>query len=115
MKYSLQCYIKTPTAGIRNAVQQLIPSIDDNRVWNGEYSSITIQDPADNITIFICDVRFNVESDRNNLTTSVKGLAGVINACEEGSFVREYRTWHDGIIDGICPRPCEEQTILRKH
>ena len=114
MKYSLNCYIKTNNAGIRNAVKQLIPSIDDGRVWDGEYTNDEFQDPNDGIAVFTCDVRFRLEADRDGITNSVKGLAGVIQACEDGSFVMEYKTWHDEAVDGRCPRPCEEQTILRK-
>jgi hypothetical protein len=110
MKYSLDCYIKTDNNGIRNAVMQLIPSIDDLRVWDGEYSFGNCSDPDDGINIFSCMIRFNTESDRASVVSSVKGLAGVINACEEGSFVREHKCYHDETPQ----KPCEEETILRK-
>lgn len=111
MKYSLDCYIKTNNAGIRNAVKQVIPAIDDSRVWDKEYDFHEFEDSDDGIMVFNCMVRFNIESERNDITASVKGLAGIINACEEGSFVREHECYHDESPS----KPCEEQTILRKN
>ena len=112
MLYSLDCYIRTNNDGIRNAVKQLIPSIDDSRVWDGEYDYNN--GANEGIEIFNCSVRFYTEVDRDSITASVKGLAGVINACENGSYVQECKTWHDEAINGTPPRPCERQTILRK-
>lgn len=114
MKYSLNCYIRTNNDGIRNAVKQLIPDINNPLVWDGEYDFNEFVD-EDEISVFNCSVRFHTKADRDDITASVKGLAGVINACEGGSFVREYKTWHDEAVDGSPPRPCEEETILRKN
>lgn len=110
MKYSLDCYIKTNNQGIRNAVKQLIPSIEDDRVWSGQYSYNETVDPFDGISIFSCSIRFNLEADRNGIINSIKGLAGVINSCEVGSFVREHKCYHDETP----LKSCEEETILRK-
>ena len=110
MKYSLDCHIRTNNNGIRNAVKQLIPDIDDSRVWDGAYDFDDNED-AEGIMVFNCMMRFHTEADRNSVTTSVKGLAGVINACEDGSFVREHKCYHDETP----PRACEEETILRKN
>ena len=108
MKYSLDCYIRTNNNGIRNAVKQLIPDKNDSRVWDGEYQCDEIEDEG--VTAFVCKVRFNLESDRASVVASVKGLAGVINACEDGSFVREHKCYHDETPT----RPCVVETILRK-
>lgn len=110
MKYSLDCHIKTDNEGLRNAVKQVIPSKDDPRVFGEAYDFSETKDPVDGITIFSCSVRFHLEADRNGITNSVKGLAGIIQACEDGSFIREHKCFHDEEI----PRPCEEETILRK-
>lgn len=110
MKYSLDCHIKTDNSGIRNAVKQLIPDIDDSRVWNGEYS-FNEGAGIDGIQVFNCAVRFNVKADRDAVANSVKGLAGILNACEVGSFVREHRCYHDEVP----LKACEEETILRKN
>ena len=48
-----------------------------------------------------------------SVSASVKGLAGVINACEPGSFVKEVKTWHDENPDNP-PYPCEVLTIVSK-
>lgn len=108
MKYSLDCYIKTNNQGIRNAVKQLIPSIEDNRIWDGEYDYKEYEE--EEVSVFSCMVRFNVKADRNAIINSVRGLAGVIHSCEVGSFVREHKCYHDETD----ARPCEEETILRK-
>ena len=109
MIYSLDCCIKTNNNGIRNAVKNLIPDIDDPRVWDGQYSYTDTLD-VDSVMVFSCEVRFTTESDRNSISAEVKGLAGVINACEDGSFVREHKCYHDETPT----KPCEEETILRK-
>lgn len=112
MKYSFQCYIKTDNDGIRNAVQQLIPDRDDSRIWDVQYSCVDTVD--EDGKVFICNINFHMESDRNGITTSVKGLTGVINACNRGSYVKEYKCFHDEAINGVPPRKCEQETILRK-
>jgi hypothetical protein len=108
MKYSLDCHIRTNNDGIRNAVKQLIPDASDSRVWDGEYQHSETEDEG--VMAFSCAVRFNVEADRAAVVASVKGLAGIINACEVGSFVREHKCYHDEEV----PKACEEETILRK-
>lgn len=108
MKYSLDCYIKTNNQGIRNAIKQLIPSIEDGRIWDGEYIYKDFEDAG--IMVFSCMVRFNVKIDRDEITNSVKGLSGVINSCEISSFVRELKCYHDETP----VRRCELETILRK-
>jgi len=112
MKYSLDCHIKTDNAGLRNAVKQVIPSIEDSRVWDGSYTFDEFEDPFDleGTMVFSCSVRFHLEADRNGITNSVKGLDGIIQACEDGSFVREHKCYHDETPQ----KPCEEETILRK-
>lgn len=111
MKYSLDCFIKTDNDGIRNAVKQLIPDVNDARVWNGEYVYSEFEDIKDGIMVFNCIVRFHVKPDRDSITNSVKGLAGVINACEAGSSIREHKCYHDETPQ----KPCEQETILRKN
>jgi len=109
MKYSLDCYIKTNNQGIRNAVKQLIPSIGDNRIWNGEYIYEEFEDAG--TMVFSCMVRFNLKANRDGIASSVKGLASVINSCEDGSFVRKLKCYHDETP----ARRCELETILRKN
>lgn len=108
MKYSLDCYIRTNNQGIRNAVKHLIPGIDDSRVWDGQYDFDEFEGIEDGIMVFACMVRFNVEADRTSIVASVKGLAGIINACEIGSFVREHKCYHDEEES----KRCEIETIL---
>lgn len=108
MKYSLDCYIKTNNQGIRNAVKQLVPSIEDSRVWNGQYDYKETEEEG--VAVFSCMVRFNTKADRDGVTNSVRGLAGVIHNLESGSFVREHKCYHDETPT----KGCEEETIIRK-
>ena len=110
MKYSLDCHIKTNNAGLRNAVKQVLPSIDDTRVWGGAYDFSEFEDPFDGVIIFSCSIRFHLEADRRGVTNSVKGLTGIIQACEDGSYVREHKCYHDETPS----KACKEETILRK-
>ena len=112
MKYSIQAYIKTNNSGIRNAVQQLIPDKDDSRIWDAQYTCIdTVDEDGE---FFICNVNFHVQADRDGVVKSMKAFPGIINACEMGSYVKEYKSWHDEAVNGVPPYPCEQETILRK-
>ena len=108
MKYSLQCCIKTDNNGIRNAVKQIIPDENDSRIWDSQYSCVDTMD--EDGKVFICNISFHVKSERDGIINSIKGLEGVINACEIGSYVREYKCFHDEIP----LKSCEQETILRK-
>lgn len=112
MKCSIQAHIKTNNNGLRNAVQQLIPSKDDLRIWDVEYTCVDTVD--EDGKVLIININFHVESDRDGVVASMKGLAGVIHACESGSYVLEYKCYHDEAVDGVPPRPCEREDILRK-
>ncbi len=113
--FSLTCYIKTPTTGIRNAVKRLIPDEADPRVWAVGYYSREINDPDDGVRIFLCDARFSLESDRNGVENSIlQGVGGIIHACDPGSFVIGYKTWLDEAEHGNPPQKAEAQTVLRK-
>lgn len=111
MKYSLDCHIITNNSGIRNAVKQLIPSINDPRVWGGEYKFKEDLN-EDGIMVFHCMVRLYTEDDRNGVLSSVKGLTGIIHACEKGSVVKGHKCFHDETPQ----KPCEPEpeTEMRK-
>jgi hypothetical protein len=109
MLYALSCQIITSNDNIRKAVAQLIPDISDPRISDLGYQKGDIV--FGNVNIFKSDIKLQLESDRDDITASVKGLAGVINSCETGSFIVEYKTWHDEDV----PQQCELQTILEKN
>lgn len=110
MKYSLLCVIKTDNNGRRNAVQQVLPDIDDSRIWNVEYENVDTVDHDDGIKVLIINISFHVESDRNGVFNSVKGIEGIIQGCEFGSYMKEIKCYHDETP----ARKCEVQTILRR-
>lgn len=112
MKYSIQAHIKTDNNGVRNSVKELCVDPDDSRICDVEYECIDTVD--EDGKVLILNMTFHLESDRDGVTSAMKGLAGVINACELGSFIKEYKSWHDEAIDGVPPQKCVQQTILRK-
>lgn len=109
MKYSLDCHIITNNNGIRNAVKQLIPSIDDSRIWGEEYEYYE-KPNEDGVMIFSCRIRFHIKTERSAITSSVHGLQGILMACENESFVREHKCFHDETPK----KPCEQENVIRK-
>lgn len=112
MKLSIQAYIKTANDGRRNAVMQVLPNADDSRIWNVGYVLIDTVD--EDGKVLVINISFNVESDRNGVYNSMKGLEGIIQGCEFGSFIRIYKTWHDEAVNGVPPRPCEQEEIMER-
>lgn len=111
MKYSIQAHIKTANDGIRNAFGQLIPSESDPRLCGGDYHYEcldTVDD--DGNKVFACNITFNIKGDRDVVVASMKGLAPIINACDVGSYIMEYKSYYDEMpIKSI-----EVEAILRK-
>ncbi len=107
MKYSLDVKIITNNHGLRNAVKNILPSINHPGVWGGQYIWNEDVDGEGN-SYFFAEIKFNVKSDRDGFTNSVKGLTGIIKQCLKGSFVREHKCYHDEEIN----KPCEIETIL---
>lgn len=112
MIYSLQCYIITNNNGIRSVFKGAVPRRDDSRIHHAGY--VNADSMLGDTKILHCNIGFNAESDRDEITILIKKLAGIIHSCEKGSKIVEYKSWHDEAIDGVPPRPCEQQTILRK-
>jgi hypothetical protein len=107
VKYSLDVYIITNNNGLRNAVKNVLPSINHPGVWSDEYIWMdSINEDGDKF--FFAMIRFDVKSERDGFTNSVKGLAGIIHQCLTGSFVREHKSYHDEEES----KRCEIETIL---
>jgi hypothetical protein len=112
MKYSIQACIKTSNQGRRNAVKQLIPSPDDSRIWDIGYTCVdTVDEDGE---VLIINASFHIKSERDGVVASMNGLDGVIQGCDFGSYIRKYKTWHDEAVNGVPPRPCEQEEILRR-
>lgn len=87
--YSIDVYIRTNNPGVRNAVKALLPTEDDPKVNPYDYRWNEGAD-EEGIETLNSMIRFNLKDDRDDLLNSIKGLNGVINACEPGSFVRPH-------------------------
>ena len=109
MIYSLDLYIMTDNSGLRNAVKAVLPASNHATVWETEYEVVEGTN-FDGNDFLRAEIRFNTSGDRTAVCNSVKGLVGIVDACEVGSYVREHRCYHDEIP----PKPCEVETMLEK-
>jgi hypothetical protein len=87
--YSIDCYIRTNNQGIRTAVTAILPDKNDPRVNIYDYRLKEDVD-EEGVGFLHAMIRFDLKSDRDSILNSIKGLNGVINACEDGSFVRPH-------------------------
>lgn len=98
MIYEIQGHIKTDNNGIRTAVSAILPAVDDPKFHDGlgaDYRYIDTVDEESGIKVIIFRYVYTLEVDRENLLSSLKGLAGVINGCEAGSFIKPIGCNHD--------------------
>jgi hypothetical protein len=88
--WSIGIQITTDNEGIRTAVKNLIPAEDDPKVNTYDYRYDPDDAAEDGTKQIRCEIRFDVKADRDDVLNSLKGLAGVINACETPSYVRPH-------------------------
>ncbi len=114
MKYSFRCCIKTNNEGIRNAFVEVVPIVSDkecdSRLFGGDYLFSPDLKDEDGVKVIKCVFRFNSKSERDAFSIGVKGLSGIIQACDSGSFIMEYKCYYD---EGLGQEPYIE-TIVRK-
>lgn len=94
--YSIDCLITTDNDGIRNAVNQLLPTVNDPKVNIYDYQNKEGVN-SDGVAFLMCKIRFNVKSDRDGILNSIKGLTGVVNACDMPSYVRPHVCGGDSV------------------
>jgi hypothetical protein len=95
--YELQIRAKTNNSGIRTAVKAQLPSEGDPRFATAQldlYSFRDGVDDADGIKVIEARYLYTLESDATALLNSLKGLAGVINSCEDGSYITPFKNNH---------------------
>lgn len=97
MIYEIQGRIKTDNTGLRTAVLNLLPSSDDPQFHGGLGADYTFDDGVDEDGTKVISFRYiyTLETERESLLSSLKGLSGMINACEEGSFIKPIGCNHD--------------------
>lgn len=96
MMYSIDVYIRTNNQGLRTAVKNILPRKEDPKVNPYEYRWNEGKDEWGIETLNIM-IRFDSKDDRDDLLNSLKGLNGVINACESGSYVRPHLCGGDAV------------------
>jgi len=87
--YSIDVYIRTDNQGIRNAVKAILPGESDPRVNVYDYRWSEGKDEF-GVEVLNIMIRFDLKDDRDSILNSLRGLEGVINACDEGSYIRPH-------------------------
>jgi hypothetical protein len=87
--WSLGCLITTNNQGTINAVKQILPSEGDPNV--NIYDYYIDEGTKDGFDYLRCEIRFDLKPHRDDVLASIKGLSGIINACESPSYVRPHK------------------------
>ena len=97
MIYEIQGRIKTDNNGIRTAVNAILPAESDPKFHGGLGADYVYHDIIDDdgVKVIIFRYIYTLEADRESLLSNLKGLSGVINGCEVGSYVRPIGCNHD--------------------
>lgn len=106
--WSIGIQITTDNPGIRTAVENLIPAEDDPNVNAYDYRYNPDGFAEDGTKQITCEIRFNVKEDRDNVMDGLKGLSGVITACDSPSYIRPHRCWGD-----VAPCTIEEGGVYK--
>ena len=102
MNYLLQVNATTSNQGLINAIVRQLPDIDDVDIYNDGYY-VTYGSEEDNkayneslglpyIGLHSVKgyIKFYSDNDRLGIVTSLRGLQGIINSCESGSYIIGY-------------------------
>lgn len=93
MIHSLDINILTNNQGLLNAVNNQLPTKTDSRIWDSEY--VLHEGEEDGIKYIRGHIRFHNDNDRLGVVTALRGLSGMIHACEEGSYLKGHNCYHD--------------------
>jgi hypothetical protein len=95
--YEIQGVIITDNTGIRNAVTTILPSESDPKFRGGLGAAYEFFDGIneDGFKQIAFRYVYELKTDREALLNNLKGLSGIINACEDGSFVTPVGNKHD--------------------
>jgi hypothetical protein len=87
--YSIDVCIKTNKPGIRTTVRAILLDKNDPKVNPYDYQ---LSEGLDEFGIMVLKamIRFDSKDDRDEVLINAKGIEGVINACEDGSYVRPH-------------------------
>jgi hypothetical protein len=88
--YSIGICITTDNPGIRTAVINLLPAVDNPKVNTYDYRYEANGFSLDGTKQITCEIRFNVKEDRDQCMDNLKGLTGVITACDTPSYIRPH-------------------------
>lgn len=94
-KHNIDILVAADNINILNVLSQILPGVDDPRLWNVEYGlSIALYRNIDDLITFeganilrghIC---FENIVERSGITASLRASQGLFNQCKEGSYIR---------------------------
>lgn len=80
--------------GIRNAVTNILPLKGDNKLWQGNQYNSDVDEyelgeayNIDNQLALFFKLPFNIEAERDNQYNALKAVSGLLNNCEDGSYI----------------------------
>ncbi len=104
MKYWIGIYVGSNTPGLPNAVENVVLSKGDGRLWyTDEYVSNRGVDNDGN-EYFTCSLFFMTESDRTAFHGTLQAINGMLNSAMPGSYIKMTKCWHDEKVNNLCPR-----------
>ncbi len=104
MKYWIGIHVISNNQGILNAIEKVIPTKVDNRLWQtSQFEAIQSID-IDGNNCFHASLFFNDIADRENFNTVLRGINGMINSAMSGSYIKMSKCWHDETVNGLCSK-----------
>ncbi len=97
---SLDIYIKTTDQCLISSIEDILPVSTDNRIVSEYYQLQQVDDQFDGFPVLAGMIRFNVDSERQDIFDEIMVVDGIFTDCEIGSYIK----FHD------CNLPNEDKT-----
>lgn len=94
MVYCVMVNAKTSNGGLKTAIEAVLVAKAHASVWPGDYVVNRWTDFMEEEGLSIV-IRFHAKASRDAQSVAIKGVAGVLTACDDGSFLREYISYID--------------------
>ena len=88
MIFDLYIDISTDNQGILNAIKNILPLRESNKVWPDEHNIIETDNSI------VGEIKFYDIAERVGFLNNLKGLQGVISQCGQGSIVKTHECYH---------------------
>ena len=94
MLYEVQIKIIHNNPGIRNAVENVLPLHNNNRLWPDEYVLDTAGVTEDGDKYLLARMVFYDVVERTSFLNNLKALDGILRSCLSGSFIKQIKNYH---------------------